>query len=893
MVTAMGSGTAIITVSAEGRNAPVTITVIAAPAIQLSPTTVSLNALQGQTAAETVNVTNAGGGTLSGLSGIVTYASGEPTGWLTASLNSTMAPATLALQASAANLQPGTYSATVTIRSSLSGVAEKSVSVTFTVGQGPVIGLSATSLSFSAMSGGTAPAAETVSVTNTGGGTLSGLNGIVTYGSGQTSGWLVVSLNSTTAPATLTLRPSTVANGLPLQPGTYNATVVVRSSVPGVAETSASITFTVTAAPQPQITVSPTSVSFSVTAGQGNPASQTVSVTNAGTGTLSGLSGTVTYSAGQPGGWLAAALNSTTAPAILTLTASTGSLAAGIYTATVTLRSATSGVAERSVNVTFTVVQPTASCSNPLNLRVGETVTAVGVDAAALCIGGGASGAEFVVVPFHASAAGSIGLSVTGEGVAAVVGSPNPSVGVAQSRSVISTSQAYSMDRHFEERLHKLSVRELSPRIPDARAIRASRRVMPNLSLSGAPPEVGDLLTLNTQANSACTSPSYRTARVAAITSKAIVVADTLNPAGGFTDEEYRSFGIAFDTLVYPVSVQNFNSPTDIDGNGKVIIFFTKAVNDLTPSGSTSYVGGFFFSRDLFPKQSTDRFQGCAGSNEAEMFYMLVPDPSRGGAFTKTNVQRGTVGVIAHELQHLINASRRLYVNNASGFEEIWLNEGLSHIAEELIFYRRSGLNPKQNIDLARIQSSAQILDAFNAYQISNFGRLGQYLRNTEGNSPYASNADLATRGATWQFLRYAADRSGQSDSQLWTRLVNSTTSGHANLRAALGTDPLPWFQDWSVSVYTDDAVLGTETRYIQPSWHYRSILPALSSNAGVFPLQTRQLVDRTSTSLSLVAGGSAYLRFGVAPAGQAAIRIAAGASAPPATLSVSLVRTR
>ena len=41
--------------------------------------------------------------------------------------------------------------------------------------------------------------------------------------------------------------------------------------------------------------------------------------------------------------------------------------------------------------------------------------------------------------------------------------------------------------------------------------------------------------------------------KVVAITDKAIVVADTANPAGGFTDAEYRSIGVTFDTLVDPV----------------------------------------------------------------------------------------------------------------------------------------------------------------------------------------------------------------------------------------------------------------------------------------------------------------------------------------------------
>jgi hypothetical protein len=69
------------------------------------------------------------------------------------------------------------------------------------------------------------------------------------------------------------------------------------------------------------------------------------------------------------------------------------------------------------------------------------------------------------------------------------------------------------------------------------------------------------------------------------------VVADTLNPAGGFTSEEYRDFGTRFDQLVYPLAVQTFGEPSDLDGNQRVIIFFTRAVNDLTRPGDGFYVG--------------------------------------------------------------------------------------------------------------------------------------------------------------------------------------------------------------------------------------------------------------------------------------------------------------
>jgi hypothetical protein len=51
-------------------------------------------------------------------------------------------------------------------------------------------------------------------------------------------------------------------------------------------------------------------------------------------------------------------------------------------------------------------------------------------------------------------------------------------------------------------------------------------------------------LQLNANAFDFCDNPSMRTGRVMAVTDKAIVVADTGNPVGGFTAEEYRSIGV-------------------------------------------------------------------------------------------------------------------------------------------------------------------------------------------------------------------------------------------------------------------------------------------------------------------------------------------------------------
>ena len=173
-------------------------------------------------------------------------------------------------------------------------------------------------------------------------------------------------------------------------------------------------------------------------------------------------------------------------------------------------------------------------------------------------------------------------------------------------------------DVAFEQRLRKRERLEGTPRMAAARAAWRNRRAASGLSaraqtttgttdVATTVPAVGDLMKLNVNTLNYCDQPDYRTGRVVAITDRAIVVGDTANPAGGFTDAEFRSIGVTFDTLVDPVDRAAFGAPSDIDNNGHVIIFFTRAVNELTASGAGGVTLGYFYNRDLLPKVSSTR----------------------------------------------------------------------------------------------------------------------------------------------------------------------------------------------------------------------------------------------------------------------------------------------
>lgn len=558
----------------------------------------------------------------------------------------------------------------------------------------------------------------------------------------------------------------------------------------------------------------------------------------------------------------------------------------------------------RADTAVITVVAPLTECTpaTTLTLAVGESRRLSGAAASGLCLDGGAGGAEFTLVPFFQSAnqRATTQLTFEGTGLQAAAGPPNPSVAPSLSLAGLGGGAAsVHRDGGFHLRLREGSEPALRPLMAGARAAYARRRGAGGARFNvtaAAAPVVGTLLTLNTDSRfgtsqQICNEFSdMRTGRVEAIGARAVIVADTANPVDGMTPADYAHVAATMDTLVWPVVAGTFGEPADIDDNARVVIFYTRAVNEMTPPGVTYVVGGFFYSRDLFPRET------CPLSNQAEIFYMLAADPSgtvNGHVRTTENVIRSTLGTVGHELQHLISASRRLYVIGAQSTynEEVWLNEGLSHISEELLFYRASGLTPGSNVTLESVLASERRREAINQFGLANLGRFSAYLDAPEANSPFSPDDELATRGSAWAFLRYAADRRGGDQRQLWYDLVNNSRLGLANLQHHLGVDPRVWARDFNVALYTDDAVPGVAPELTYPSWNFRSLYPAIT-NPSRYPLRTRALTS--STPISLRASGAAYLRTAVTAGSRGQVRVSpAGGGVLPESVSLTVVRTR
>ncbi len=415
--------------------------------------------------------------------------------------------------------------------------------------------------------------------------------------------------------------------------------------------------------------------------------------------------------------------------------------------------------------------------------------------------------------------------------------------------------------------------------------------------------KVGDIIRLNANASTACSNADSRTSRVAAVGNKVIIVADTANPAGGYSDLDYAGIAATFDTLVYPLDTTAFGAPSNISAYGKVVLFYTRNVNAQTPPNANYTIGGFFFGRDLYPKSSRNGLPACEASNEQEMFYLLVPDPNglvNNNRRTKDEVTLLNLGTIAHEFQHLINASRRLYVTpGAVTSEETWLDEGLSHVAEELLFFRISGFSSRQNLTLTDVSRQSS---NFTNYASQNFSRFYNFLLTPEVSSPYAPNDSLSTRGAIWEFLRFAAGRQGAGGEAAFFRsLVNSPTSGFANLNNATGGQIAEYLRDWAVSNIADDysaaETAALDPRFIVPAWNFRSIYPGLrfsgGSTLGVYPIAARNLQNNATQRITLVGGTSSYVRFSIASGRNALLALSSNGGFVPTTVRYAIVRLR
>ena len=369
-------------------------------------------------------------------------------------------------------------------------------------------------------------------------------------------------------------------------------------------------------------------------------------------------------------------------------------------------------------------------------------------------------------------------------------------------------------------------------------------------SAAFAVPVVGDRINLKVpdgNSTNLCNIYFQTQAVVASVSNKAILAVDTLDgpPLLLFTQQQMDSITLEFDNVTYPTGAAYYAAPTDIDANGHVIILFTGQINKLTPPNSpagSGFVGGFFFAGDMFPPvdQGGGPNSFCAQSNQAEIFYLLSPDPTGkfGNVRTTSSVRQGTRGTIAHEFQHMINAGNRYKNPAVSNFESTWLDEALAHFAEDAVGRVQRNFTDLQTLtfnDILPCNTPCSQANDFNAFFFQNLARLTYWMDKPNTYSPISDLADtsLATRGAAWAILRYAADNYSNGDPRALTRkLAAGPDTGVKNFAAATSASIDTLVSGWLVSMYADHlGVPGLNAKYQWRSYNLRNVMPPVAKS--------------------------------------------------------------
>ena len=344
----------------------------------------------------------------------------------------------------------------------------------------------------------------------------------------------------------------------------------------------------------------------------------------------------------------------------------------------------------------------------------------------------------------------------------------------------------------------------------EARA-QAMRAVRPVVQAQGVtlPPPVGSARSFNVVSKLDGSRFTSVTARLRYVGEHLLLYVDSVGQ--GFTDSQYTALGALFDRDLYPLGIAAFGSESDLDGNGRVIVLFTPVVNSLSPApcGNQGFVTGFFYSSDLLLQS--------ASSNRGEIFYSFIPDPA--GTYscphTADFVLRTLPGTFLHELQHMISFNQHVLARGGEP-EATWLNEGLSHFAEELgaryyeaKFPYPSGRSSPDQIfpDSAGNFITPQLLNAY------------VYLNGTRVHSvtTYDGGGSIEDRGATWLFLRWLAAQKGDS---VVTRLEQTSKTGAANVEDKAGEPFAALFADFSVALQAD-SLLGVPRAQVSGRYQF------------------------------------------------------------------------
>ncbi len=282
-------------------------------------------------------------------------------------------------------------------------------------------------------------------------------------------------------------------------------------------------------------------------------------------------------------------------------------------------------------------------------------------------------------------------------------------------------------------------------------------------------------------------------------------VQDDMRPAAdNLSREEIAAVVEQFNREDFALAAAAFGQASDVDGDGRIAFLFTHWVDD------EEGIAGFYDASSALPVEA---------GGDGNMTDLMFVSPTQSLDFYRS--------LLVHEFQHLINFNEHVLVRRGAA-EESWLNEGLSHLAEDLVSgYSESGQDDNIAAYLRDPEAAGLIGDA------------GSY---------------SARRGAAYLFVRSLRDRFGPD---IIHRLVATGLADRDNVEEATGQamdEVLAFF----------GAQLYASGQGITPHPFFNFASPLLQSGSGrglPLPAQRRYSAGAQPVRGSLPARGIAYVR--------------------------------
>jgi uncharacterized protein (TIGR03437 family) len=320
-------------------------------------------------------------------SSVMTVHASTSTPWLSLStITNTTPSAGFQVFFSAANLANGVYIGAVTFTSSSAANSPMTLPVVLSVSGSSIasgISLAQSSINLNTPLNGSSQSAALSILASTS----------TSFTASSNATWLTLSQSSGTAPATITVTASSY--GLPV--GTYYGTITVTG---GGTQATAQVTFVIgnSGSTGGNVISNPSSLTFNYTVNGGAPSTQTLTISNAVSGTA-GISFTVSASPNSGTiNWLTAAVNGSSSgvtQATVVVSVTTASLSAGTYYGTVTIYP--SGGNSLSIPVTLNVQGPPAVTATPSTLTYTYQAGATAPPSQAIQVSGSSSGLNYSV----------------------------------------------------------------------------------------------------------------------------------------------------------------------------------------------------------------------------------------------------------------------------------------------------------------------------------------------------------------------------------------------------------------------------------------------------------------------------------------------------------------